>query len=343
MGAPKIMIIDNKSLSAEELRGRLQDMGYRVTKVVSSEEEAVERVERDHPHLAMMDVKLPGGGDCIELARLLQDHFRVGVIFITSHPDDNAMQRAASICPLNYLIEPVSDAALRAAVNFGLTRHLRDTEIQETAEVLTATLDVLGGGTIVTDKNGFILSMSSVAETLTGWRESDAVDKHLPEVYVLRDEVTGEIVEDPISILHLKSEFVPLSTRYTLISKNQIPIPVSTALVGLNNSEGELLKIIVAFQDSSQMVMPEKFWSSYAANLHLSGLLLCKQGRYTRAEFCFKRALVIWERSLGSSSPRLSRALEGLADVYQRTDRHEEAQQLQARAAALRAGVPLES
>ncbi|MBM3299590.1 MAG: tetratricopeptide repeat protein [Deltaproteobacteria bacterium] len=205
------------------------------------------------------------------------------------------------------------------------------------------TLDILGGAVIVTDENGIIQHMSSVAETLTGWPCGEAAGKHLAEVYVLRDEESGEIIENPLSIMHMRSEFVPVSSKYTLISRNNIPVPVATTIMAVTDSEGKMKAVIVAFQDSSQMVMPEQFWNSYAANLHLSALLLDQQGHPGRAEACFKRALLIWERNLGAHHPKISRALEGLSAVYEKTGRVEEAKQLQAKAAAIRAGVPFSS
>jgi len=337
------MVAENESLSAVQLQNRLRAMGYAVTRIVSSKEEAIERADRDHPHLALLDIKLPNDADGIELARLLQERYRIPVIYVTSQADEETVRRAAATYPLNYLVPPLTDEAFRAAIEIGLHRHRRDSAVQESSKVLTTTLEVLGGAMILTDEHGFIRKMSSVAEELTGWKDSETTAKHLREVYVLRDEDTGEIVKDPLSIMHLKSEIVPTATRYALISRNGIPIPVVTAIVGVNDCEGDLDGMIVAFQDSSQMVMPEQFWNSYAANLHLSGLLLCNQGHYGQAERCFKRALTIWERHLERDNPKLSRTLEGLAEVCERTGNIDKAKELRARAAALRAGVPFES
>lgn len=343
MAPPKIMVAENDSLSAVELQSRLRAMGYAVTRIVGSKEEAIERAVRDYPHLALIDIKLPNDADGIELGRLLQERYRIPVIYVTSRADEETVRRAAATYPLNYLIPPLTDEAFRAAIEIGLHRHWRDSVVQESSKVLTTTLEVLGGAMILTDERGFIRKMSSVAEELTGWKNSETTDKHLRDVYVLRDENTGELVEDPLSIMHLKSEILPTATRYVLISRNRIPIPVVTAIVGVNDRDGELDGMIVAFQDSSQMVMPEQFWNSYAANLHLSGLLLCNQGHYNQAEHCFKRALLIWERHLESDNPKVSRTLEGLAEVCEKTGRIEKAKELRARAAALRAGVPFES
>ena len=343
MAPPKIMVVENEAKTAAELQEKLRAMGYAVTKIAETSEQAAERANRDKPYLAMIDVKLPSGEDGIDLAELLQERYRIPVIYVTSRSDEQTLVRAAQTYPLNYILEPYTDGALRAAIEMDLHRHWRYAVVEQRSRVLDTTLEALGGAMILTDENGFIRNMTSVAEALTGWKNSDAVNRPLGEIYLLRDEETGEMVGDPLSLMYLKSEIVPPSTRYVLISRNKVPIPVVTAVVGVNDPQGELDGVIVAFQDSSRLIMPEQFWNSYAANLHLSGLLLSKQGHYRRAEFCFKRALLIWELNLGSDNPKVSRVLAGLAELYENTGRLDESKQFRARAAALGAGVPLES
>lgn len=342
MAPPKIMVVENEAETGAELQTKLRTLGYVVTRIAATSREATERASREKPHLAVLDVKLPYGEDGIELARVLQERHRIPVIFVTLHSDDEILMQAAQTYPLNYIVAPCSDETLRAAIVVALHRHWRDASVQESSRVMATTLEVLGAAMILTDEHGFVQNMSSVAETLTGWKNAEAVKKHVREICLLRDEETGQIVDDPLSLMYLKSDIVPPSTRYVLIASNRVPIPVVSAVVGFNNPEGSLDGVIVAFQDSSKLIMPEQFWNSYAANLHLSGLLLSKQGHFNRAEFCFKRALLIWEMNLGSDNPKLSRVLAGLAELYEKTGRPDESIQFRGRAAALGAGVPLE-
>ncbi len=340
MPPAKIMVVEDEIVVAMELQSRLTALGYTVTGIVAGGEDAVDLAEKAMPDLVLMDVKLAGDIDGVETARVLRERHNIPVVYVTAHADDDTLQRAKHTYPLGYIVKPFSDSDLRATIEVALCKHGEDTRVRKDSECFSATLDILGGAVIVADADGVIRSMSPVAETLTGWTSTDALGKQLSEVYMLRDEETGKIVEDPLSMMHLKSEFVPISSQYVLISKNKTAIPVVNTLIGIGDSGSGVTSVIVAFQDSSQMVMPEQFWNSFAANLHLSGILLCAQGHYLRAESCFKRALLIWERNLGKEHPKVARALEGLAEVCQKTERNDEARELQAKAAAIRAGVP---
>lgn len=61
------------------------------------------------------------------------------------------------------------------------------------------------------------------------------------------------------------------------------------------------------------------------------------QGKYTEAETLFRRSLVIVEQALGSSHPHAATILESLAGILHATKRDDEATELEARAAAIRA------
>jgi len=343
MPPAKIMVVEDEIVVAMELQTRLIALGYRVTGIVASGEDAVDLAEKTIPDLVLMDVKLAGEIDGIDAARDIRERHNIPVVYVTAHADHDTLQRAKLTYPLGYIVKPFSDSDLRASIEVALSKHEEDTKLREDSERFSTTLDILGGAVILADGDGMIRSMSPVAETLTGWACADAIGRHLAEVYVVRDEETGQIVEDPLSLMHLKSEFVPASSKYVLISRNGTAIPVVNTLIGIRDSGSRIGGVIVAFQDSSQMVMPQQFWNSYAANLQLSGILLCAQGYYMRAESCFKRALLIWERNLGKEHPKVARVLEGLADVCQMTGRQDEAKVLLAKAAAIRAGVPVSS
>ena len=56
----RILIAEDESLIAEELRERLERMGLTVTAVVNSGVDAIARAEQTSPDLLLMDVNLKG-------------------------------------------------------------------------------------------------------------------------------------------------------------------------------------------------------------------------------------------------------------------------------------------
>ena len=60
------------------------------------------------------------------------------------------------------------------------------------------TLESIGDGVIVTDAAGCIEYLNPVAEQLTGWEAPAALAKPLTEIFHVVDEVTRQLVEDPV-------------------------------------------------------------------------------------------------------------------------------------------------
>ena len=64
---------------------------------------------------------------------------------------------------------------------------------------------------------------------------------------------------------------------------------------------------------------------------------LYAQGRYAEAEPLYKRSLAIWEGALGPEHPNVATALENYSVLLRETGRYDEATEMEARAAAIRA------
>ncbi|WP_347232741.1 tetratricopeptide repeat protein [Chloracidobacterium thermophilum] len=74
-----------------------------------------------------------------------------------------------------------------------------------------------------------------------------------------------------------------------------------------------------------------------AASLNILVLFYANQGQYAQAEPLSKRALAIREKALGSNHPDVATALRNLAQLYRATKRIAEAEQLEERAAKIKA------
>src|SRR5947209_17534493 len=70
---------------------------------------------------------------------------------------------------------------------------------RESRRVLMSTLASIGDAVVVTDREGRITFLNTVAEALTGWSVEDA--RHLPGEAILRliDEGTRQTIENPLT------------------------------------------------------------------------------------------------------------------------------------------------
>ncbi len=335
--SPAILIVEDEVVVAMELQEALKTMGYQVSAIVSSGEEAISRVDKTPPDLILMDIKLHGELDGIETAERIRERHDIPVIYLTAYADEHALTRAKVTEPFGYLIKPTSERELRTTIEVSLYRHQQEKKVKDSAAWLSATLNILGEAVIVTDQDGIIKHMNYSAETLTGWSQENALGRHFTQVYMLRDEKTGEILKHPIPTT-LKAGQVQGSSRHILVSNNKTEINIEQNVLPVHDSKGNFTAVVLAFQDVSQHGGEMQASFGHAANLYVSAALYCSDGQYSKAEPLYRRALMLFERNLGSDHPKVANVLTDLADVYTKMGRHEEAKKLATRAAEIRRG-----
>lgn len=123
----KLLIVEDERITAEDLRDILTDMGYSVTRVVSSGAEAIAAVEQNRPDLALMDINIHGDMDGTEVARAILTRYDVPAIFLSAHADAHTQERARAARPLGYLTKPFRDFELRTVIEAALARRQAET------------------------------------------------------------------------------------------------------------------------------------------------------------------------------------------------------------------------
>lgn len=118
----RLLIVEDEALVALELKARLEAMGYLVVGRAMTAPEALDCVRDTAPDLVLMDIRLGEGLDGIDAAETIQRRFKVPVVFVTAHSDDATLRRAGAAGPSGYVVKPVRDRDLRAAIEDGLSQ-----------------------------------------------------------------------------------------------------------------------------------------------------------------------------------------------------------------------------
>ena len=121
----------------------------------------------------------------------------------------------------------------------------------EEKERALVTLHSIGDGVITTDDGGRVELMNPVAERLTGWQSSEAAGRHLTEVFVIHNEVTGQAVEDPVSKCLRLDKVVGLANHTVLVSKDGSQYPIEDSAAPIRDRRGNILGAVLVFHDVS--------------------------------------------------------------------------------------------
>ena len=79
----KILVAENHAGTVRELRRCLKELGYQLTAVVSRGELALGQVSENKPDLVLIDVRLPGKIDGVQVAERIRNQ-GVPIVFLAN-------------------------------------------------------------------------------------------------------------------------------------------------------------------------------------------------------------------------------------------------------------------
>jgi len=100
MAEVKILLVEDESIEAMDIKRTLESFGYDVPYIALSGEEAVEKALSIMPDLILMDIILKGDNDGIEAAAQIKE-LNIPLIYITAHSEESTIERANSQNPMN--------------------------------------------------------------------------------------------------------------------------------------------------------------------------------------------------------------------------------------------------
>lgn len=128
MKRPRIMIVEDEWIIANDIKNCLIDLGYMVTSISATGQEAVERAAADQPDLILMDIMLKGEMNGIEAAREIRKKQRTPVIYLTAYDNQYLVEQAKQTENYGYLLKPFKDRELHIAIDLAIHRAAKDAE-----------------------------------------------------------------------------------------------------------------------------------------------------------------------------------------------------------------------
>ena len=100
-----------KLIITMQLEERLTEMGYSVSGMAASGEEAVEKARLARPDIVLMDIVMPGKLNGIEAAKIITEELDIPVVFVTAYADDSVVTSAKSVRPCGYIVKPFNESS----------------------------------------------------------------------------------------------------------------------------------------------------------------------------------------------------------------------------------------
>lgn len=119
-------------------------------------------------------------------------------------------------------------------------------------QLLETTMISVGDGVISTDKNGSVVFINRVAESLTGWTQGEAKGQPISKVFNIIDEFTREPREDVIEKVLTSGQILELENHTILVSKYGIERPIEDSAAPIIQENGDIAGVVLVFRDFSE-------------------------------------------------------------------------------------------
>lgn len=168
MNAESILVVEDETIVATDIKARLHHFGYRVIGSCPSGEQALEMIEHRQPDLVLMDIHLAGRLDGIETAWEIRVRYRIPVVFLTAYSEDATLERAKLVEPYGYILKPFEDRELKTVIEMALYKHRTEEILRQSEETYRLLFETVPQGIVFQNVDGHIISANPAAERILG-------------------------------------------------------------------------------------------------------------------------------------------------------------------------------
>src|SRR4030042_5557592 len=127
----EILIVEDEFLTAEEIKAYLETLGHSVTGITASGERAIQLGDELRPDLILVDIKLRGGINGIDVSRVISDEYGIPVVYITASSDEATFSKALMTNPFGVIVKPFDYRDLRYTIEIALYKRQIDMRLRE--------------------------------------------------------------------------------------------------------------------------------------------------------------------------------------------------------------------
>jgi len=120
-----IYIVEDEPLIADSIKHALEKEKYTVCGMADNADEALIDISKLKPDLVLLDIKLIGKKDGVDIAKSLNKNFQIPFIFLTSLSDQHTVERVKVTNPAGFINKPFNETGLRNNIEIALFNYKR--------------------------------------------------------------------------------------------------------------------------------------------------------------------------------------------------------------------------
>ncbi len=125
----KVFITEDDILIAEHLQQIIANTQHQVVGVSDNKNDAIQCINKTKPDIALLDIKMNGCYEGIEIGEYILQNDSFPIIYITAYSNEQIINKALKTKPSAYLVKPFKDSDVYTAIEIALSNYkTRDKE-----------------------------------------------------------------------------------------------------------------------------------------------------------------------------------------------------------------------
>ena len=135
-----------------------------------------------------------------------------------------------------------------------LTQSLKDTQqtLELSEERIFTTLKSIGDAVISTDLDSNITYINPIAESLTGWSNTEAMGQPLSSIFKIINEGTRLTVQNPVEKCLEEGRIVGLANHTILMTQDGKETAIEDSAAPIKNHDGDITGVVLVFHDVTE-------------------------------------------------------------------------------------------
>jgi PAS domain S-box-containing protein len=167
-------------------------------------------------------------------------------------PSGTAINVISQVWQPILLIFPVATLMMGLILRNEIKRINAEIELHKRETNYSSTLHSIKIGIITTNKKGMITYINPTALKLTAFRENEALEKPVNDVFKLINESTGQQTDFPYQTILQQGKSIHLPNIHLLVSVKGVHIPVLVSASPVKDDFGSVTGLVLTFKDQTR-------------------------------------------------------------------------------------------
>ncbi len=122
----KILICEDESIIAMDLKNTILQLGYNVTAIVKTGEQLLQKTADDKPDIIISDIKLKGKSTSLDALQTISSNQKIPIIFLSGLTNAVAITSKLSINPCFHIAKPYIPTVLKETIETCISSEKQD-------------------------------------------------------------------------------------------------------------------------------------------------------------------------------------------------------------------------